>query len=641
LNKKKNFGLVFLFLTILISIQLIKDYPSGTSTSKIESKINNKNNSSVKFLSTSKTKSINTIQISQNYSYNLTWENSQIILTESVSFNSSTDLLIKNCTIFFDPTIPNSHMEIIIGEMSRLNITDSSLVVSSGSGSISFYGTEVHISNSIVIGLGESNYFPGLYLRSRFISINDSRFISGFNGLVFSDSTNVKIRNCTFQDINGFGGYGGQGIVGFNSNNVNITSCSFLNTRVGIEFQNCQLILISDVYIDGGIWGINIYPNWLYSEVYNIWVVNSSFNNLAIGIGIIGTGINVSNNIFLNLRYAGLYIGGRDIFVKSNVFQNSTVGIMTPDSLPSQDPNQIVTSSISDVYIQNNLFTNISDQCILITNYEYPTVFLIAENNFTNIRIGIGFVGNLGGRNTVERSWVIGNTFDNITEYAIEGSSLDYLAHFQYTSFIQNAFMNSSNELYTSFQSRYYYMDDVRWDDDFVGNYWESFVDSQVQDEDKNLIGDNLYIISQDHGQFDQAPLLSLDFMQKNRTIISNHPTDLVRATSELKGENATLQWTIRADNSSIVAVYLDGKLTQIEKNDSIIEISLLSLSHGLHNYSLVILTEDQIYRDTVWVRILKDDANILKDVLVPFGAGVFVIAIITVFIFSIKKRYS
>ena len=640
MNKTKSITLVCLFLTILISIQLIKGFPQGISTLNFESKINNKNNSFMTSIPSLKTNSINTIQISQNYSNTLSWEDSQIVLTGSVSFSSSTDILIKNCSIFFDPLVPNSHVEITIGEMSRLNITDSSLVVSSGSGSISFYGTEAYISNSTLIGLGKSNFLPGFYLRSRLISINDSRFISGFDGLIFSDSVHVNIRNCSFQDINGFGGYGGLGICGFNSNDVTITNCSFFNTRCGLELQNCQSVFISDFYIDGGIWGINIYPNWHYSEVYDIWVVDSSFNNSALGIGIIGTGINVSNNVFQNLRYAGLHVGGRDIFVMSNVFQNSTVGIMTPDSLPTLNPNQLVASSISDVVIQNNLFTNISDEGILISNIEYSTVFYIAENNFTNIRIGISFIGNLGGRNAVERAWVIRNIFDNITDYAIEGTSLDFLAHLQYTSFIQNAFLNSSNESYTSFQSRYYYMDDVRWDDDFMGNYWESFVDNQVRDEDNNLIGDDLYIISQDHGQVDQAPLLSLDFLKRNSTIISNHPTDLVRAKSELKGENATLQWVIRAENNSIVVVYLDGNLEQIEKNGSIIEVSLLSLP-GLYNYSLVIRTDDQIYRDVVWVRILKDDADIVEDVLIPLGAVIFLIAICTVLIFGIKKRYS
>jgi hypothetical protein len=609
------------------------------SNSNVNLEINSESDSSSTILSTLGTKLINQLP-ARNFSYNMSWNDSQIILTESVFFNSSTDLQIINCSIFFAAPSANAHIEVTIGELSRLNITNSLLFVTSGFGSLSFYGTDVYITNSTIIGLGEYWTAPGLYFNSMVISITHTSFISGFSGLTFSNSQYVDIQNCSFQDIYGIGGYGGRGVLGIDSSGINITNSTFLNTHTGLDFYNCRSISIVDSNFESGVLGVNISPDFHYSEVYNILVDNNSFHNVSIGVQAVGSDINIVNNSFLNARFTSLYIGGIDIEIKSNVFQNSTRGIMTPNSLVSLDPNQLTAPSISDAIIQKNIFDRISTYAIIISNYEYATVFRIEENNFTNVCTGLYFEGNIGGSDSEVRSWVVRNIFSNITEYAIEGASLNYLARLQYTSFFQNAFLNSSNG-YTSFQSRYYYMDDVRWDDGFMGNYWESFINDEAQDEDHNLIGDNLFIVSVDHGQFDQAPLLSLDYIKKISPIISNHPTDLVRSRSELKGENATFQWIIRANSNSTVMVYLDEEVAQISQNTSNVEVSLQSLSLGLHNFSLIIQLEEQIYRDIVWVRILKDDLNILADVLVPIGSGIFVIAIITVIIFSIRKRYS
>ncbi|MHA2073060.1 MAG: hypothetical protein ACW97X_00390 [Candidatus Hodarchaeales archaeon] len=627
----------FLFFLILVTSNSFPNLPHLASGTKVE--LNNEISESNSHKTTFGI--INSrIQSIQTYDYNLTWNDTQIVLTDSLTFNSSTNLLIENCTIFIAPPDPYVHVTITIGELSKLNITDSSLIVFSGYGSIVFVGSEVYINNSSFFGFGESDYQPGIYLQSSIISIKNSSFTSGYHGIVFADSVNFEIWNCSFQDINGFEGYGGIGLLGIDSQGISIAQCSFINTRTSLYFHNCRSITIVDISVNWGVIGVDIFPNFLHSEVYDIWIENCTFQNVSIGVRVIGTDITIVNNTFDNLRFAGLSVGGRQINIQSNIFENSPRGIITPDSLVSTDPNQITASSISNVIIQDNLFTNISRSAITLSNYEYYTLFYIIQNNFTDIRTGIEFLGNLGGRNEEERSLVAGNIFTNITEYAIEGSSLNYLAHFQYCSFVQNAFLNSSNEEYTSFQSRYYYMDDIRWDDGFLGNFWQKLVNENPQDEDNNSIGDIFHIVSIDHGQYDEAPLLLLDFVLKELTLVSDHPTDLVRSNSELKGDNATLIWNIIANNDSTVLVYIDGQATQVLRNGSDIIVSLLSLSSGSHNISLVIQTENDSYRDLVWVRILEDEMDIVQDVLVPFGALLFVIAILAVVVFSIKKKY-
>lgn len=634
MSTQSPFFLLFLLLITSNSFPILPHLASGT---KIEF-----NNDIAESHSQKTTSSLinSRIQSIQTFDYNLTWNDTQIVLTDSISFNSSTNLLIENCTIFIAPPDPTTHITITIGELSKLNITDSSLIVFSGYGSIVFVGSEAFINNSSFFGFGEDDYQPGIYIQSRIISIKNSNFTSGYHGIVFADSLDFEIWNCSFQDINGFEGYGGIGLLGVNSQGINISQCSFVNTRTSLYFLNCRLITIVNITVNWGIVGLDIFPNFLHSEVYGIRIENNTFKNISVGIRVIGTNINIVNNTFHNLRFAGCSVGGRQINISSNIFSNSSRGIITPNSLASNDPNQITASSISNVIIQKNLFINISNSGISLSNYEFSTLFYILQNNFTNIGTGIEFLGNLGGRNEDDRSLVIGNIFSNITEYAIEGSSLNYLAHFQYTSFVQNAFLNSSNEEYTSFQSRYYYMDDIRWDDGFLGNYWQNLVIENPQDEDNNSIGDTFHIVSIDHGQYDEAPLLSLDFVSEEFPLVSDHPADFVRSTSELKGENATLTWNIISNNESTVIVFVDGQVTQILRNGSDIIVSLLSLSFGPHNFSLVIRTENESYSDLVWVRILEDEMNIVQDILVPFGALLFVIAILAVVAFSIKKKY-
>ncbi len=579
-----------------------------------------------------------------NASYeNISWVDSTIILSESITFNSSSNLLIRNCTIIFSPLNASSHVKVILGESSRLNISNSILFVDNnvgGGGSIEFYGDELFISNSSIIGLGQDDYHPGFFIRSSQISISDSNFLSGFNGIVFYHSQDIEIIDCSFQDFTGVEGYGGIGIYGYNSVRINLSGCTFNNTQVGISLHNCRYISVDkSIFILSGFAGLYLYPNSFYYEVNDVWIENNTFIDSNFGIIVIGRDITILKNFFINLSYTGMNIAGRNINISFNTFQRLRRGITTLESLGSLG--EILISSISNVIIQGNIFDKITITGVLIQNYDFPTIFYITENNFTSNGVGLAFRGNLGGFNSSERSWVTGNLFNNITEFAIQGYSFDFLAHFQFTSFVGNAFINSSYP-YTSFQVKYYYMDDIRWDNGFIGNYWELHLDdSECRDEDNNQIGDLFYVISGDHGQFDKAPLLSLSFFRSYFKLCSTHPSDLVRSRSEVKGENGTLSWSVQAEDRSNIVVLLDGTYIKAIQNGSEITVSLRSLAVGLYNFSLVIQNGNQLYKDLVWVQILKNESNLVTDVFIPFGTLLFLIAIGLVIIIHIKKRKS
>ncbi|MFX1283213.1 MAG: hypothetical protein ACFFB5_06135 [Promethearchaeota archaeon] len=581
------------------------------------------------------------MQMKNTYYENISWVDSTIIINESTSFNSFSNLFIENSTIILSPRNPSDHIKVIIGESSLFNISNSILLVdgsTGGGGSLEFYGDTLSIINSSFIGLGSNDYLPGFYVINSQISITDSEFLLGYIGITFQDSQDVAIVNCSFRDITGIEGYGGIGILGHNSVRVVVSGCTFNTTNFGLYLQNCRHIsVIKSTFTQCGSFAMYLLPYFYYYDVFDVRIENNTVTDSNFGVLVIGSEINIVKNSFKDLSQTGVYIAGRGINVSFNIFERLSRGVVSLESLGN--PAGDLLSSISNTRIQRNLFENITLTGILLQNYDFPTIFYIIENNFTHNDIGLRFRGNLGGADSTQRSWVVGNIFDNMTKYAIQGISLDYLAHFQYTSFVGNVFVNSPNQ-YTSFQSKYYYMDDVRWDDGFLGNYWESFLNnSQCLDEDNNRIGDNSYILSVDHGQLDRAPLLSLDFFRKNSFLCSTHPVDLVRTKSELKRENNTLYWSIQGENGSYVVVLLNGIQITAEQNGSDVIVSLKSLEIGLYNLSLVIRHGSRLYRDLVWVRILKDENNFVTDILIPFGTLMFLIAIGIVIIFHIKRR--
>ena len=581
-------------------------------------------------------KDIRNTQLQFNHS--VSWKNSYILLNDTLRLNASTHLFINNCVVEFSSEVARSSIYLTIGNESLLEIRNSTLFLnekSTGYSYILFEGGKVVILDSSFIGMGFSDPYPGVFIKNSQAFIQNTTFDSGFTGLHFENSNEAILINCRFRNMPG------NGVVATGSNNIRVENCFFENIDgIGLNIDTGFNISVNNSdfeYIDGLCIQIQ---GLYYFDVYDIWLENSTFRDSEYGMAVIGQNISIIENSFLNLMFSGSYVGGKDILIENNTFSGLLTGVTTPPSsnIPYEGE-EWLAPSISNAIIRKNSFSEIEQYGIAIDNYEYATLFRIEQNYFYNIGFSaLAFTGNLGGENSNNRSWVIGNVINNSAGYGIYGSYCSgfihsYLAHFQFTSFVRNAFINCSLG-YTSFESDHYFLDDVRWDNGLFGNYWDMY---SGNDEDQNQIGDSSYVVSTEYAEVDNAPLLSLMFIKYQTRTGSNHPVDLVRTKAELEVNN-TLNWVILKEENSNISVFLDGTTFVFDEVDRNVSVSLKSLRVGEHNFTLVIQSGNHLYRDLVWVEILADESDRLTDILVLVGVFGFCIALIVVAILGVIK---
>ncbi|MFW9996522.1 MAG: right-handed parallel beta-helix repeat-containing protein [Candidatus Odinarchaeota archaeon] len=376
-----------------------------------------------------------------------------------------------------------------------------------------------------------------------------------------------------------------------------------------------------------------------YLDVHGVLFDENTFKNSSgTGIEITGTDITIRHNSFINLSYGGL-LAGRNFLVESNIFCRLDTGITTPLSLSSPDPDQWALASISNITVQYNNFSHIQSFGIKLVNLDQATVFYFLKNNFSDIfnpnGAALAFNGSVGGESSDKRSWVIGNIINNSAGYGIIGQSYIYFAWFRHTSFFKNAFINCSRGEVLLENSLFYSLTDVKWDNDFFGNYWESYI-GVAEDEDLNLIGDNFYTVSPAHGQVDQAPLLCFDFLyEKSGEIGSTHPTDKYRTQSELNKKGMTLSWTILGNeeqSKNEISVWFNGQQIGFNAVNTSIVVSLnlvSTLDAGSYNLSLRILSSSFTYRDLIWIHILPNDQTArlsTENIITALGIAILIV---------------
>jgi len=343
--------------------------------------------------------------------------------------------------------------------------------------------------------------------------------------------------------------------------------------------------------------------------------------------------ITVSNNIIANfvggILLSGKYGETRNTLIEDNIFLNGTgTGI------------NIYYNSINTTISRNN-FTELNDICIDIRgeifciknniinrvksaikyyrfgsiDFGFPKPFIISGNNISNcIEDGIILKGTIGGEGIRRCSVICENIFYNIGGSGLAGrlritDAGIVSGELYYTYIYRNAFLEckGGSTSWGSFGKPYYFSR-VYWDDGKWGNYWDSY---DGPDEDNNLIGDKRFIISSDYGQYDRAPLLSLDLVLK-ADLGSTHPGDLTLLRSDLKTRQ--LVWRIVPSTDVNVSVFVNDIQMTFSKVNDIVNVSLADLSISTYNITLYIRTFDnKLYRDLVWVKVLPDEDNSLE----------------------------
>jgi hypothetical protein len=123
-----------------------------------------------------------------------------------------------------------------------------------------------------------------------------------------------------------------------------------------------------------------------------------------------------------------------------------------------------------------------------------------------------------------------------------------------------------------------------------------------------------------------------------NRKMGSTHPFDFTRTQKELT-ENNTLTWTTQTFDAVQFQVWANNESFEFDVELNNVTFSLLLLEDGSYNVTLVILSDNASYRDTVWVEILPHSINLIVDVLIPLGTAGFLIAIVAVLVIRFTKK--
>ena len=612
----------------------------------------------------------------QSFNNTFEWNQTTIELNKTLILPSSTRMIIESSILSFmarndDP------VGIIIGENSSLEILNSLIYLHANStnfGFVNFQGGSITMKNSSIKGLT-----PPSMRHSSFSVTNANIFVDNctiadcYEGFQFDGCDEVLFYKCRFLNS------GSLAIKGQNSNDISILNCDFQFTYYhDVKVTNSERVCIMNCRVNHKKTNITQFEEQKDFSLYfdlvpNIYIKNNTFEYIGAGVyintepgEIIGhtsqggsTSLNVSilENIFYYCKGKGIYgycltdryntiyyrviinqncftlIGdvavhyvGKEIAVEHNNITWAKGGIFLDGLDPYQEHLHLIKS---------NRIKNVNEFGIKHGSYSNPKHFEIIENIITNSTgVGLHFHGIVGGPR--EPSLVIGNIINSTAKEAIIGTKfhhryLYFTGKLLNTLFYRNAFINYKGD-FIGFQDKFFYCQDVRWDNGMWGNYWGDVC--QGTDEDQNGVQDNFHVISTDFGWVDEAPLLSLDLVAQD-CLMSSHPRDL--SIIELDLHNTVLSWKISTTNRVNVSVLANSNPVEFQVYETNVTISLENFPRGKNNVTLVLQSEvdNTIYRDLVWIQVIPWDSfqNIIVPLIPPlfslvilFGASLFLI---------------
>ena len=567
-----------------------------------------------------------------DYSYDTItiWNNTNIELNKTLKIASITHFIITNCTVTFT-SLNNTPVGIEVEENSRLDIFDSyfHLKNSEGQAYLKFNGNLIKTRNSTFQGLGYDYYNPGFLLKNATGTIENCSILRGYNGVVLENCYNLQIRNTRICNNSWYG------VIGSKSTDICIENSTF-------EYHN--------------------YDGILFRESKKISIENCHLRHiLSIPLNFVETNDTlISGNTIEYFGPTSIILGGSEFQWFDNDAKNAV--IKKNRICNGTGKGIFIRDSFSNVTILGNNFTDIKDICI---DFKYSDVE-IRNNNINHVGTGIvrqdlrmgvippqfSIIGNNISFCEREGIYLLGVTADAIIQKNIinntkregivgkprvseSGNAWGGLIN---TIIYQNAFLNC-NDGATSWglAGQPYSFVETDFDNGFFGNFWEEY---NGPDEDGNFIGDTKFVVCPNYGLYDSAPLLSLDYITKELSIISTHPQDRTLWQSDLRKEN--LIWQITCPEGVDITVAINGTMVAFNKSGTFINVSLENLVIGKNNLTLVIRSFDEnyFYCDLVWITVLRDESNVLEltEYALIFGSLV-IISLLIFWLFKWVKR--
>ncbi len=596
------------------------------------------------------------------------WNQTTIELNKTLILPSSTRIIIESSILSF-LALNDDPVGLSIGENSSLEIFNSLIYLNPNStnfGFVNFHGFSFTMKNSSIKGLTPPGFrYSSFSVTNADIFIENCTFADCYESFQFDRCNKVLFNKCKFLNS------GILAIRGQNSNEISILNCLFQYSYYNdVKVTNSERVCIMSCRLNHQKTNNTQFEkqqdySLFFDFVPNIFIKNNTFKHIGAGVYIkteagelIGNtslgrtsflNVSILENIFNHCTGKGIYgycltdryntvyyriiinencfteIGdiaihyvGTEITVERNNITRAKGGIFLDDSDPFQEHFHSIKS---------NRIQDINEFGIKHSSSSNPKQFEIIENTIINSTgVGIHFHGIVGGSR--EPSLVIGNIINYTAKEAIMGTNIHsrylyFTGKLVNTLFYRNAFIDCIGG-FIKFQDKYYYCQDIRWDNGMWGNYWGDACHGT--DEDQNEVQDNFHVISTDFGWVDEAPLLSLDLVTQD-CLMSSHPRDL--SIIELDLHNTKLSWNISTPNRVNISVLVNSHPLEFQDYKTNVTISLEEFPRGKNNVTLVLqsLVDSTIYRDLVWVQVIPWD--FFQNIIAPLLPALFSLVVL------------
>jgi len=447
-------------------------------------------------------------------------ENEELIINGSIKIEENGTLILKNSTIYMNPTRVGEHKILVLGG----NLTIINSRITAYNVSYRYYirvepKSKLRIENSIISYAGYTYSFrgeeSGLWVSTDNVTIANSIFNQCYIGIVLWSANHINIINNVIKGILA-------GILVVNSFNITISNNSLIESGYAIYIN-----ISSNVTVINNRFYNNFYALRVEGESYNIGIIKNQFIDDSIWISSPKSAIstfkiqdNYVNNLLVEFYFDTINLTIRDkktgeiilAYCENAVLQNITASAFM----------------LCGVINANVINCSLTKGDRLLGIY-YSRNLNIERNIMSNGSVGISIENCLSANISI--SW--NNISDHyVGIFAREASHITIM-----TNIIAN---NAQGIILIEADSVYVYLNNILdneiqardyganlWDNGRVGNYW---TDYEGYDKDNNHIGDSPYEI--DINSKDRYPLMypfkRYIFDKKPPTIysIERHPTE-------------------------------------------------------------------------------------------------------------------
>ena len=369
-------------------------------------------------------------------------ENEKIIINGSIYIENGGTLILKNSTIYMNPT-GFERSGIVVCSNGSLTIVSTKITSYSG---MAFYmlaesGSYFYMDNATISNLGVLNQplTLGVTVNTENATIINSKIYEGIYGLYISSASNVEIRNNTIYSAS-------EGIVVELSDNVTISNNTIYNHEfVGIHVESSTNVFVyGNTVRDCKSVGIEI-DNSSYVNVYENTLQNSSL--IVTGLETDLSTIEISENNTVNGKKVKFYFKTNNYTVKDSTFGELIFAYCRNITVENVKISTIELFNVSNVKVARNIIGN-SSSGVSVLNTEN----LNMSDNVIQDNLNLGVL--ISNSTNIELSRnIIRNAYTGLMLGS--GSATGSNATFNITGTYMSTILINDNEIYNTMTGIY------------------------------------------------------------------------------------------------------------------------------------------------------------------------------------------